>query len=53
MVGIHARALWTLIFLTGLCSVDGAWAGPPTDHLREGIDRVGKVLKDPAPAPAG
>jgi len=50
MVGIHARALWALIFPSALCSVDGAWAGPPPDHLREGVDRVGKILKDPEPA---
>jgi phospholipid transport system substrate-binding protein len=47
VVRIHARVIWTLIFLFTLCSVDGAWAGPPTDHLREGVDRVGKILKDP------
>jgi phospholipid transport system substrate-binding protein len=47
MVGIHARVIWTLIGLVTLCSVQGAWAGPPTDHLREGVDRVGKILKDP------
>jgi phospholipid transport system substrate-binding protein len=47
VVRIHARVIWTLIFLFTLCSVDGAWAGPPTDQLREGVDRVGKILKDP------
>ena len=47
MVTIHARVLCTLISLFALCSVQGAWAGPPTDHLREGVDRVGKILKNP------
>ena len=47
MVRIHLRVIWTLILLCTLCSVDGTWAGPPTDHLREGVDRVGKILKDP------
>jgi len=47
MVRIHARAIWTLILLLALCSVDGAWAGPPTDQLREGVDRVVKILRDP------
>jgi phospholipid transport system substrate-binding protein len=47
MVGIHARILWTLLFLFALCSVHGAWAGPPTDHLRDGVDRVAQILKNP------
>ncbi len=47
MVRIHARAIWTLILLLALCSVHGAWAGPPTDQLREGVDRVVKILRDP------
>ena len=47
MVRIHARVIWTLLFLFALCSVHGAWAGPPTDHLREGVDRVARILKDP------
>lgn len=47
MVRHHARATWTLILLFALCSVSGAWAGPPTDQLRAGIDRVYKILSDP------
>ena len=47
MVRMHARVVWTLVFLFTLCSVHGAWAGPPTDQLREGVDRVVKILKDP------
>ncbi len=30
-----------------LYSVPGAGAGPPTDQLRSGVDRVFKILKDP------
>jgi phospholipid transport system substrate-binding protein len=43
----HARLIWTLIALFTFCSVHGAWAGPPTDQLREGVDRVIKILQDP------
>lgn len=43
----HARLIWSLIALFTLCSVHGAWAGPPTDQLREAIDRVIKILRDP------
>jgi phospholipid transport system substrate-binding protein len=35
------------VFLLTLCLVHGAWAGPPTDQLRERVDRVVKILKDP------
>jgi phospholipid transport system substrate-binding protein len=37
-----------LIVLFALPWVQGAWAGPPTDQLRDGVARVVKVLKDPA-----
>ena len=47
MLRMHARVVWTLVFLFTLCSVHGARAGPPTDQLREGVDRVVKILKDP------
>ena len=47
MVRLHARAIWTLILLLALCSVHGAWAGLPTDQLRDGVDRVVQILKDP------
>jgi phospholipid transport system substrate-binding protein len=36
-----------MISLFTLGSVHGAWAGLPTDQLREGIDRVIKILRDP------
>ena len=44
----HARAIGilTLLFFA-TCSVPGAWAGAPTDQLREGIDQVFKILRDP------
>ena len=47
MVTIHARIFSTLILLCLLSPVPGAWAGAPTDQLRDGIDRVFKVLRDP------
>ena len=43
----HTRVLWTLIVLFMLAPIDGAWAGAPTDQLREGVDRVFKILRDP------
>jgi phospholipid transport system substrate-binding protein len=52
MVTHHARIiwnaiLWTSILLVALSSVHSAWAGPPTDQLREGVERVVKILRDP------
>jgi phospholipid transport system substrate-binding protein len=47
MIRHHARVIWTLISLFMLCSVHGAWAGAPTDQLREGVDGVIKILRDP------
>jgi phospholipid transport system substrate-binding protein len=47
MVRIHARVIWTLILLFALCSVHGASAGPPADQLRDGVDRVVKILYGP------
>jgi phospholipid transport system substrate-binding protein len=47
MVRLHARVLSTLIFLFASVSAQGAWAGPPTEQLRDGVDRVLKVLRDP------
>jgi phospholipid transport system substrate-binding protein len=41
-------AMIVVLMLTfGLSSVNRAWAGPPTDQLREGIERVFKILGDP------
>jgi phospholipid transport system substrate-binding protein len=50
MVRYHARVFWMLIFLFMLSPVHGVWAGAPTDQLREGVDRVFKILRDPAMA---
>jgi phospholipid transport system substrate-binding protein len=47
MIRHHARAIGTLISLFTLCSVHSAWAGSPTDQLRDGVDRVVKILRDP------
>ena len=47
MVKYHARFFWTLILLFMLSPVPGAWAGAPTDQLRDGVDRVYKILRDP------
>jgi phospholipid transport system substrate-binding protein len=47
MVRRHAPVIWTLLILFPLCSVHGAWAGPPADQLRAGVDQVLKILKDP------
>ena len=47
MITHHARVLWTLMLLFTLSSVQSAWAGPPTDQLREGVEQVVKTLKDP------
>jgi phospholipid transport system substrate-binding protein len=47
MIRYHARIIWILILVFALCSVHGAWAGPPTDQLRDGVDRVITILRDP------
>jgi phospholipid transport system substrate-binding protein len=47
MVRHHERVIWTLLILIALCSVHGAWAGPPTDQLRDGVDRVIAILRGP------
>jgi ABC-type transporter MlaC component len=36
-----------VIGLFTLTWVEGAWAGPPTDQLRSGVERVIKILRDP------
>src|SRR3990172_204761 len=48
MVRYRARVIWTLMLLLAPWSVGGAWAGPPTDQLRDGVDRVFAILRDPA-----
>lgn len=44
----QAPLILTVTLLLALSSVVSAWAGPPTDQLREGIDRVVRILRDPA-----
>ena len=48
MLRLPVYALSTLMLLLPLVSAHGAWAGPPTDQLRDGVDRVLKILRDPA-----
>jgi len=47
MVRYHARVVGILILLFALVPARGAWAGPPSDQLRAGVDRVFKILGDP------
>jgi phospholipid transport system substrate-binding protein len=44
----QARCIPTVTLLLALSSVASAGAGPPTDQLREGVDRVVRILRDPA-----
>ncbi len=44
----QARLTLTVTLLLTLSSVFSAWAGPPTDQLREGVGRVVNILHDPA-----
>jgi phospholipid transport system substrate-binding protein len=47
MVTHHARVIWTLMLLFAFSSAHTAWAGQPTDQLREGVEQVIKTLRDP------
>jgi phospholipid transport system substrate-binding protein len=47
MLRYHARVFWILIVLFALSPAHGAGAGPPSDQLRAGVDRVFKILGDP------
>jgi phospholipid transport system substrate-binding protein len=47
MPNYHARIIGILILVFSTCSLPGAWAGTPTDQLRDGVDRVFKILRDP------
>ena len=47
MVRYHARVSWALLLLAILSPVHGVWAGAPTDQLRDGVNRVFKILRDP------
>ena len=46
MARYPTHILWTAILLVALGSAP-AWAGPPTDQFRDGVDRVFKILRDP------
>jgi phospholipid transport system substrate-binding protein len=48
MLTYAARVLVTLVLVFGLSPVITASAGAPTDQLRDGVDRVFKILRDPA-----
>jgi phospholipid transport system substrate-binding protein len=50
MARYYARVVWTLILMFMLCPVHVVSAGAPTDQLRDGVDRVFKILRDPAMA---
>ena len=50
MVTLHARVFWALILVFMLAPVHVVSAGAPTDQLRDGVDRVFKILRDPAMA---
>jgi phospholipid transport system substrate-binding protein len=45
--GVLHTVLLILNVLFALAWVQGAWAGPPTDQLRDGVERVVKILRDP------
>ena len=47
IVRYHAHVFGILILLFALVPARDAWAGPPSDQLRAGIDRVFKILGDP------
>ena len=47
MARYHARVSWALVLLAILSPVHGVWAGAPTDQLRDGVNRVFKILRDP------
>lgn len=47
MVRYHARVVGILLLLCALVPARSGWAGPPSDQLRAGIDRVFKILGDP------
>ena len=41
------RILWLLVLVVSTWWVPNAWAGAPTDQLRDGVNRVFKILRDP------
>lgn len=50
MPNLRARVIGVMVLICSTYSVSGVWAGAPTDQLRDGVDRVFKILQDPAMA---
>ena len=48
MISHLARVFSILILLLALAPAHDAWAGPPSDQLRDGVDRAFKIIRDPA-----
>lgn len=46
-IGVPHGTCLVLIVLLTLAWVPVAWAGPPTDQLRDGVQRVVTILRDP------
>ena len=44
---VHAGEICFLLLLLALVPARDAGAGPPTDQLRDGVDRVVRILRDP------
>jgi phospholipid transport system substrate-binding protein len=47
MIRSNLRMIWALLLVSALSAVPDAWAGAPTDQLRDGVDRVFTILLDP------
>jgi phospholipid transport system substrate-binding protein len=47
MLTCHARVVSAVVLVLALSPLHAAWAGAPTDQLRDGVDRVFKILRDP------
>lgn len=47
-MGLSRKTVPLLVLFFALSWVQIAWAGPPTDQLRDGVQRMVAVLKDPA-----
>lgn len=46
MLRLSTAVIFALMLSFGLSSAPAAWAGPPTDQLRDGIERIFKILGD-------
>ena len=49
MKGLHIRTIIFGLTLNLLVGVSGAWAGPPTDIVRQGVERTLDAIKEPGP----